>query len=80
MDTKSNVVRLEERKVGKGLRLREEVFSVRPGAMFPARDLLATVSFLNFLHWVIPGGFRQLRPGRDAVNESGVMEMWRAGA
>ena len=32
VDTKSNAVRLEERKVERGLRLREEIFSVHPGA------------------------------------------------
>ena len=78
VDTKSNAARLEERKVERGLRLREEVFGVHPGAVLPARGLLATASFLN-LHWVAPGGLRHLRSGWDAVNESGVMKLRRAG-
>ena len=76
VDTRANVVRLEERKVEEGLRPCEEIFGAQLGAVVPARDLLATVSFLNFLHWVIPGGFCHLMSGWDAVNESGV---WTCG-
>ena len=61
--TQSNVVRMEERKVEKGLRPCEEIFESRPGAPMPARALLATVSYLNFLQWVVPGGFCHLRSG-----------------
>ena len=80
MDTRSNVVRLEERKVRKGLNLREGIFGAQPGVSVLARDLLASVSFLNFLHEVVPGGFCHLRSGWDTVNASGVMDLWRAGA
>ena len=65
--------------IGKGARQREEIFGATSGSELPARTLLATVSFLNFLRWVVPGGFRHLRPGWGAVNESGAMDQWRAG-
>ena len=80
VDTRENVVRMEENKVIKGQRLCEEVINAVPGSEMSARDLLATVSFLNFLHWVIPGGFCHLRSGWDTVNQSGIMDLWRAGA
>ena len=76
VDARANAVRLEERQVEEGLRLREEIVGAQLGAVAPARDLLATVSFLNFLHWVIPGGFCHLMSGWDAVDESGV---WTCG-
>ena len=71
---------MEERKVSKGLRLREEMFGAPPGSEMSARTLLACASFPNSLRWVIPGGFCHLRSGWNAVNESGVMDLWRAGA
>ena len=79
VDTRENVVRMEEAKVAKGQRLCEEIAGANPGSEVSARDLLASVSFLNFLHWVVPGGFCHLRSGWDAVNGSGVMDLWRAG-
>ena len=71
---------MQERKVEKGLRLREGVFESRSGATMGARDLLATASYLNFLHWVAPGGFCHLRSGWDVADEAGVMVSWRSGA
>ena len=56
-DARENVVRMEESKVTKGQRLREEIASANPGSEAPARGLLATASFLNFLRWVVAGGF-----------------------
>ena len=66
--------KLEERQVQRGTRLREEIFEASPGPEAPARALLASVSCLNFLRWVIPGGFCHLRSGRDAVNASGAVD------
>ena len=66
-DTCRGEVKLEERKVEKGLRPREEIFEATPGPELPARTMLATASLLNTLHWVAPGGFCHLRSGRDAV-------------
>ena len=63
VDTMANVVRPEERKVGKGLLPREKIFGAQSGAVVLAKYLLAAASFLNFLHWVIPGGFCRLRSG-----------------
>ena len=80
VDTRNNVVRMEERNVEKGFRLREAISESRPGATMQDRDLLVAASSLNFLRWVVPGGFRHLRSGWDAANESGVMNLWRAGA
>ena len=80
VDTHNNVVRMEERKVEKGLRLRAGIFESEPGASMQARVLLATVSYLTFLQWVAPGGFRHLRSGWNAVNESGAMDLRRPGA
>ena len=80
IDTQDSVVRMEERKVEKGIRVREGIFESRPGATVPARDLLPAVSYLNFLRSAIPGGFCHLRSGWDAVNESGVMELRSTGA
>ena len=71
---------MEERKIEKGLRSREALLGARPGSSVPARELLASVSFLNFFRWVAPGGFCHLRYGWDAVNESGAMDQWRSGA
>ena len=80
VDAHNNVVRMETRKVEKGLRLRESIFGSEPGASMQARDLLATASYLIFLQWVAPGGFRHLRSGWNAVNVSGVMDLRRPGA
>ena len=71
---------MEGRKVGRGLRLREGIFECRPGATMQARDLLSAVSYLSFLHCVVPGGFCHLRSGWNAANESGVMDPRRTGA
>ena len=79
VDARDGVVRMEGRRVDKGLRLRDEIFEARPGTTTQARDLLASVSFLNFLRWVFPGGFCHLRSGWGAVNESGAMGQWGAG-
>ena len=38
------------------------------------------MSFLNFLRWIAPGGFRHLRSGWDSANESGAMDQWGSGA
>ena len=78
-DTCRGAVRTEERKVSEGPRLREEILGASPGSEMSARASLAFASFLNFLHWVIPGGFCDLRPGRGAANESGAMDLWRPG-
>ena len=80
VDTHNNVVRMEERKVEEGLRLREGIFEPVPGASMQARGLLAAVSFLNFLQWVAPGGFCHPRSGWNAANESGAVDLWRHGA
>ena len=50
VDTLNGVVRMEERKVGKGTRLREAWFGAQPGTTMPAGELLALFTFLNFLH------------------------------
>ena len=50
VDAQNDVVRMEERKVERGLRLCEGIFEPRPGATAQARDLLSTASYLNFLH------------------------------
>ena len=63
VDTHNDVVRVEEREVEKGLRLREGILEPLSGATTQARDLLATASHLNFLQWVAPGGFCHLRSG-----------------
>ena len=63
VDARSNVVRMEGRKVEEGLRMCEAISESAPGATSQARDLLATVSYLNFLRWVAPGGFCHLRSG-----------------
>ena len=79
VDARDGAVRMEGRKVDKGIRLREEIFEARPGTTMQARDLLASVSFSNFLRWVFPGGFCHLRSVWGAVNESGAMGQWGAG-
>ena len=43
------------------------------------RALLSAVSYLNFLQWVSPGGFCHRRHWRNAVNETGAMELRRNG-
>ena len=78
-DAYRGAVRTEERKVSGGPRLREEIFGAPQGSEMPARTLLASASFLNFLHWVTPGGFRHLRSGWGAVNESESADLWRPG-
>ena len=80
VDTQSGVVRMEERKIENGVRLREALFGAQPGSTVPARGLLASVSFLNFLDLVVPGGFCHLRSGWDSVNESGATDRRIAGA
>ena len=73
-DTCYGVVKLEERKIVKGMRLREEIFGSTPCSESPARALLATVSFLNFMRWPVAGSFCHMRSGWGAANESGAME------
>ena len=62
-----------------GVRLREALFGAQPGSTVPARGFLASESFLNFLHLVVPGGFCHLRSGWDSVNESGATDRRIAG-
>ena len=45
----------------------------------PARALLSSASFMNFLQWASPDGFRHLRSGWDAANDTWVMDLWRGG-
>ena len=71
---------MEERKIEKGTRLRDALFGSQPGTTVPVRELLASASFFNFLHWVALGGFCHPRSGWAAVNESGAMDQWRSGA
>ena len=72
-------MKLEEKKVEKALGLRQGLLSLHAGSMASARALMPAVSFLNFPQRAAPGGFRHLRPGRDGVNETGVMESRRSG-
>ena len=51
VDARNGVVRMEERNVNEGRRLRDEILGARPGSTIQARELLASVSFLIFLHW-----------------------------
>ena len=80
VDSKANVAELEVRKVQKSSRLCEELFEASPGSRVSARSLLATVPFSNFLEWVIPVGFRHLRSGWGAADESGIMDQWMSGS
>ena len=48
------------------------------GSSSPARGRPRRLE-MNFLRWVVPGGSCHLRSGRNAVSESGVMELWRTG-
>ena len=70
---------MEERKVEEGLRICEALFGCQPGSSAPAQELLASISFLNLLRWIAPGGFSHLRSGWDSANESGAMGRKRAG-
>ena len=63
VDTFLGVVKLEAREGEKGPRLRKKILEDRPGSEMPARSQLASASFLNFLHQVVPGGFCHLRSG-----------------
>ena len=44
-----------------------------------ARGLLSSVSFLNLVRWVAPGGFCHLRNGRDVVGDFGFGALWQSG-
>ena len=79
VDTYQGAVRMEERKVLEGLRLREAIFGATPGSGMSARTLLPSASLLNFLRWVISGWCFHLRSVWGAVNESGAMDQWRSG-
>ena len=72
--TLNGAAEIEERTIEKGVRLCEELFGAQPGTAVPARELIASVSFLGFLHWVTPGGFCHRRSGWVAVNEPGAMD------
>ena len=50
-----------------------------PSARMSARTSAAPVSYRNFLQWVAPGIFCRLRSGRNAVNDSGIVDRWCAG-
>ena len=65
------VVEIDAGKLQRGMALREAASSLPSGSTLPARTALPTVSFLNFLQWVAPGGFIHLRRGRNVVNKSG---------
>ena len=73
-DAHRGAVRMEERKVSEGPRLREEILGASPGSEMSARTLLASASFLNFLYWVTPGEFLHGRSGLGAGYESGAMD------
>ena len=74
VDAREGVVRVENRRVEKGLRRREGIVGARPGTAILARGLLASASFLNFLRWVAPCDFCHLRSRWDAANKSGAMD------
>ena len=76
--TDSMEVQLDPQKKVRALKLIHDVLEA-PGGQLRAKDLLRTVSFLNFLEVLVPGGFAHLRSGWNIVNESGVMEEWRVG-
>ena len=79
VDTYCCVVQPEERKIHKGLGLREELFEASSGSELSARALPATLFFLSFLRFAAPGGFCYLRSGWDAANDSGAMDQWKSG-
>ena len=75
-DTLSMELQIAPDKKKKGLSLISDTLALQN---MPARELLQTISFLNFLEWVVPGGFAHLRAGWDIINESGVMRDWAEG-
>ena len=64
VDTNVGEAKTGERRVLKALNLREDVFGLPPGPAISERELVSSASFLNFLQWVTPGGFCDLRSGR----------------
>ena len=73
------LVRIEDKKATEGMSLRQGIFGLQPDASLSARGLLPSVSFLDFVRWVAPVGFRRLRHGWNVGNDSGTMETRRSG-
>ena len=63
VDAESMEIGIDPSKREKGMSAREEIMGLETSARMSARALPATASYLNFLRWVAPGGFRRLRSG-----------------
>ena len=79
VDTGDGVVRIEEMEVAKRLSFCYEIFWLRTDSTMSAHALLSSASFLNFVRLIVPGGFRHLRNGWNAVNVTGITELRGAG-
>ena len=71
------LARLSERKCAKGRELRLWLLSTQPEKEVSASDVLRTVSHLNLVELVAPGGFCHRRGGWGILNASGVMDKTR---
>lgn len=69
-------VQLDPDKRQKGLDLIRAVVGA-PNHRLTVKELLACVGFLNYLEWLVPGGFAHLRSSWDLVNTSGVYDDWK---
>ena len=75
VDTGDGVVRIEDKKVLNGRSFCRETLGIRPDSTVSP----SSASFWNFARRVFPGGPRHVRNGWSAVNEKGIMELWRLG-
>ena len=72
-------VEIDPSKRENGMSLRGVSIGLGASARMSARAVLATASYLNCHQWRVPSRFPRLRSGRNAFNESGIMDRWRAG-
>ena len=79
VDAKAMCARLTTGKEEKGLPLGERRASVMPGDQVSAEGLSQCASDLNYLEWLVPGGFCHLRSRWDHAVSYRVMEMSGAG-
>ena len=79
VNTNISVVRIEGKTLSKGMKLRQEIFGLRPDTTAPARSLLSSAASLSSTQGIGPGGRCHLRRGGNVVNDSRIMATWRPG-
>ena len=78
--SKNTHVRSAKETYTKGQELRLQWLFMQPEKKASAGHIQRSVSYLNFVEWVAPGGFCYLRSGWDIVKGTAEMDKWRWGS